>query len=481
MNFVIRASNYLISNLEQIKTAPQVWEPLQAISKRTYPDEEVCQRGAGDGFRIMRAIIREKTQKGYNRAMLTRLPILHQTLLRQIDAQAAALGQPAYLVGGGVRDILLRQPALDLDIVIEGDAIQLAKALTAKYGGALTTHIKFRTATWQPLEGPPLDLITARRETYRTPAALPDVTPSTLVDDLARRDFSINTLALRLADSALIDLHNAQADLKNGVIRVLHSQSFNDDPTRLYRAVRYETRYGFQIAAETLALIPPVLPLVERLTAERLRHELNLVFHETRPVRTLARMAELGLLRAVLDDVLLWDSGLAIRLDSALTALPAPEWGLGLTFNGLPINQVLGYVVWFSALHHSQIALLHERLTFPLTILKNAQAASALLADLPALVGSKPSAWVRRLMDVPLPALYAVHLISGEAAIKRYVTHWRHIQPKTNGETLKALGLPPGPRYAEIIWQLRAAWLDGEVASENQEQTYLNGMIHTKG
>ena len=428
-------------------------------------------------MRFMRAIIREKTQKGYNRAMLTRLPILHQTLLHQIDKQAATLGLAAYLVGGGVRDLILRLPVLDLDIVIEGDAIQLANALSSKYGGALTTHTKFRTATWQPLEGPPLDLITARRETYRAPAALPDVSPSTLADDLARRDFSINTLALRLSDSSLIDLHHAQADLERGLIRVLHPRSFIDDPTRLYRAVRYETRYGFKLTPDTLALIPAALPLVERLTAERLRHELDLAFHETRPVRALSRMAELELLQAILEDVLPWDSDLAKQLDSALAVHPTPEWGLGLTFNGQPLNLVLGYAVWLSPLHVSQIALTHERLTFPLTVLKNAQAVSALLAELPALVGSRPSAWVRHLTDVPLAALYATHLISGEDAIKRYVTDWQHIHPKTDGNALKTLGLPPGPRYAEILWQLRAAWLDGEVASVEQEYALRTKLI----
>ena len=410
---------------------------------------------------------------------LSSLPVLHQTLLRQIDSQAAALGLPAYLVGGGVRDILLGQPALDLDIVVEGNAIQLANALSSKYGGVLTTHTKFRTATWQPPEGPPLDLITARRETYRAPATLPDITPSTLADDLARRDFSINTLALRLADSTLVDLHNARADLQNGAIRVLHPQSFIDDPTRLYRAVRYEIRYGFTIAPDTLALIPPALPLVERLTAERLRHELDLAFYETRPARVLARMSELGLLNAVLPDVLPWDSALANWLDSALAVPPPPEWGLGLTFNGQPLNLVLGYAVWFSGLAQSQITLLHERLTFPLTVLKNAQAVSALLAELPALAGSKPSAWVRHLTDVPLAALYAAHLISGEDAIKRYVTDWQHIHPKTDGEALKALGLPPGPRYAEILWHLRAAWLDGEITTPEQEQTLLNSLLNS--
>lgn len=413
--------------------------------------------------------------------MIEKFPPLHLRLLREIDRQAADLGFPAYLVGGSVRDILLGLPAFDLDVVIEGDAIQLAQALKTLYGGELTLHTKFRTATWQPPEGPPLDLITARRETYREPAALPDVSPSSLADDLARRDFSINTLALRLSDEALIDLHNAQTDLANGLIRVLHPQSFSDDPTRLYRAVRYETRYNFQLAPETLALIPPALPLVERLTAERIRHEFDLVLLETHPAKALARMDKLGLLQAVLPDVLPWDAHIADRLASGLAALSAPGWGLALTFNGQPLNLVLGYALWLGNLHHAQIDLLHERLNFPLAVLKTIQAVSALIADLPSLEDARPSAWVRRLDEVPLPALYAVFLASREPALERYVTTWRHIHPIADGETLKALGLPPGPRYAQILATLRAAWLDGEVQTLEQESELLQKLIQEKG
>ncbi len=410
--------------------------------------------------------------------MLHRLPAQHQTLLRQIDQQADQLGFPAYLVGGGVRDLLLKQPALDLDVVLEGNATQLAQALQTRYGGQLTLHAKFHTATWQPLEGPPLDLITARRETYPAPASLPQVTPSTLANDLARRDFSINTLALRLADEALIDLHNAQADLAKGLIRVLHQQSFLDDPTRLYRAVRYETRYGFHIDPETLALIPAALPLIESLTAERLRHELDLIFNETHPARVLARMDELGLLKAILVDVQAPTSARAANINSALASPPPPEWGLSPTCNGQPLNQVLGYALWLSNLSPSQIALLQTRLNFPLAVFKTAQATASLLTDLPALAESKPSAWARRLDEVPRPAIYAAFLLSRENALQRYVAHWQHIRPQTDGETLKALGLPPGPRYAQIITQLRNAWLDGEIASLTEEKNLLQQLLH---
>ena len=448
------------------------------MPKRTYPDQEVCQRGEGDGVRFMRAIIREKPIKGYNRTMLYKLPAQELAIIQQINEHAASLGMPAYLVGGVVRDLILDNLALDIDIVLEGDAVQLAHSLVAKHGGSLTTHAKFRTATWQPLEGQSIDLITARREAYLSPAALPRVTPSTLEDDLARRDFSINTLAIRLSDGALIDIHKGQADLRNGLVRVLHPHSFQDDPTRLYRAVRYEVRYTFQIAPETLSLIPAALPFVERLTPERIRHELDLSIAEPRPALLLARLEELGLLKAVVD-TLPWDSDLLSQLDSALSTHPDPEWGLGQPVSGIPFRQILSYALWLGHLPLSQISILQERLTFPLAVLKNIQAVSTLMAQLPADKMTKPSGWVQKLTGLPLPALYAAYLISGEEAIKRYVTHWQHIHPKTDGEALKALGLPPGPRYQEILWRLRAAWLDGEITSFHQEEKLFREIVHS--
>lgn len=413
-------------------------------------------------------------------SFLSNLPAPQQRWLSQVQAQAARMGLSAYLVGGIVRDLLLGQPGLDLDIVIEGDALVLAKALQAEHGGLLTTHQKFRTATWQIPDGPTLDLITARREHYPTPACLPEVTPASLQDDLVRRDFSINTLALRLSDGALIDQHHAQRDLQEGVIRILHPASFHDDPTRLYRAVRYETRYGFHIHAETLGLIPGALHLVEALSPERIRHELDLILLEPHAVQTLARLNELGLLKAILD-VLPWDSDLASRLDSALGQPPGPEWGLNLPAAATPLKLVVGYSLWFCSLTHAQIALLQQRLAFPLSVLRSLQAASTLTAELPGLSLRKPSEWAQKLTGSPIPALYAVYCQSAEEALKRYVTHWQHIHPKTTGDTLKTLGLPPGPRYQQILWQLRAARLDGLVTSDEEETLLLKQMLKFTG
>jgi tRNA nucleotidyltransferase (CCA-adding enzyme) len=412
------------------------------------------------------------------------LPPEELAFLHLIADEASARGLPAYIVGGFVRDLLLGHPGLDFDIVVVGDAVALAWALAGKHGGKVTTHPRFGTASWKP-DHSIIDLATARRETYARPGALPDVTPSTIEDDIRRRDFTINTLALRLDREhfgELVDLYNGAADLEQGIVRVLHDASFLDDPTRLFRAVRYEQRYGFVMAPGTLKLIPAARPLVAELSAERVRHELDLIFDEPRAAQMLARLDELDLLKAVAD-VLPWSADL--RVEAALDAVPAPEWGLGLPIAGVPFRRVLGYCLWLLDLAPAEIDVLQARLSFPLAVLTAVRAAVQLRADLPALRGAtlpgsgraKPSKWVERLDGVPLVAIYALSLVSWEDALETYAAHWRYIHPQTDGETLKALGVPPGPAYKKILQLLRAAWLDGEVTSAEQEKHLLEELL----
>lgn len=428
------------------------------------------------------------------------------TLLRLVADEAAARGVAAYLVGGVVRDLLLGRPGLDFDIVVVGDAVALARALAKKYGGKLTAHPRFGTATVETREGmrensqeqrkeyskqsdfyslfsalSSLDFITARRETYSQPAALPDVTPSTLEDDLNRRDFTINTLAVRL-DGAhfgeLYDLHQGADDIARGIIRVLHPASFLDDPTRIFRAVRYEQRYGFAIAPETLALIPAARPHVAALSAERVRHEFDLIFDEPNAVSMLNRLDELGMLKAV-ENALPWGADLRERLAAGLSADPGPQWDATLRYAGIPFRWIVGYTLWLLDLTQSEIDSTQARLVFPLSVLTSLRSAARLRVDLPLFSGAAPSKWVERLRGVPLPAIYAVYLVSGEPALEMYASHWQHIHPKTDGDTLKALGLPPGPAYKKILLRLHAAWLDGEVASAEQEKALLEKLLTT--
>ena len=209
-------------------------------------------------------------------------------LLRLLAAQAETRQMPLYIVGGSVRDLLLGRRLNDFDLIVEGDAIALGRALSSKYGGTVTAHSKFGTAKWflpESLKSDhvTLDLISARSETYKHPAALPSVKRGRIADDLRRRDFTINALAIRLDGSHFGELRDdldGAEDLHRGMIRVLHSRSFIDDPTRMYRAVRYAERYGFKIAEDTVILIPEARPFVEKLSAQRIWHELDLILEE---------------------------------------------------------------------------------------------------------------------------------------------------------------------------------------------------------
>lgn len=448
------------------------------MSKQTYPDQEAVKRcGAGDGLFGMAGIIpllycaaRYNWGMNLSGRLQAFLPASHSRWLA-----VAAGAAPAYLVGGVVRDLLLERASLDLDVVFEGNAVEIARRLAAEHGGALTVHPAFQTAVWQPAPGVSLDLITARRETYPGPASLPVVQPASLADDLARRDFSVNTLAVRLADGELVDRHNGLPDLQSGLIRALHKNSFIDDPTRILRAIRYEQRYGFSIEPATLAWLQAARPGLRLLSPERLRHELDVLLDEPRAPSMLARLYDLGLRNFLLD--VLPEKAPATRLLDLAQASPPPAWGFRPTTGGQPLRRALGYALWLMPLTSAALEAANTRLAFAAPLLKIIRAASGLAADLPALAGKPASAWVARLDGLPLPSIYAVYLASGNDALQTYAAAWRHVQAETTGETLKALGLPPGPAYKRILWQLRAARLDGVVSAAEDERKLLHQIL----
>ncbi len=400
-------------------------------------------------------------------------------LLRLVSDAASLRGTPLYLVGGFVRDLLLGSPATDFDLVVEGDAISLAKALAAQYGGKVTAHLRFGTARWFPPDTGhhALDFISTRSETYKHTAALPTVKPGTLKDDLARRDFTINTLALRLDGDHWGELRDELGgldDLKLGLLRVLHPESFQDDPTRLFRAVRYEQRYGFQIVPETLSLMPQAHPLIDLLSAQRLRHELDLMLEEEQVVGMLRRLADLDLLQPV-HPSLTWNGTTRQRFLNGLRLLPEYP----LKANPLSAGKsFLGWHLWLMEVAPNNLESLERRLHFHANLFTSLLAASALFSDLPSLIELKPSRWVRRLQDLPLTAVYAVSLATPEGKaqqnLHKYLETWRYVKPKTNGHDLMKRGLPPSPRYQQVLQRLRDAWLDEEVKTENEEMRLLD-------
>ncbi len=394
------------------------------------------------------------------------------SVLRRIADEADGRGLPLYLVGGFARDLVLGRPSLDFDLVVEGDALTFARACSKRLGGKLTVHKKFATATLS-LPSLVLDFITARSETYSQPAALPDISPGTLTDDLRRRDFTINTLAICLNRPRFGELRDDLGgldDLQRGLVRVLHPRSFVDDPTRLFRAVRYAVRFGFRIAPETLALVENGRRYIKKLSGERIRHELDLILDEPNAAQMLFMLADLGLLDAIDPPLPELHTKPAEFFDST----PLTEFSLD--FNRRPFR----YILW---LMESPVALLKSlstRVALTADLSRAVLAASTLREDLAGLAGASPSRWTTRLEKVPPLAVYAVSLAADEsarAALTSYLARWRHVQPKTTGETLKARGVPPGPSYKKILNRLRAAWLDGEVKSAAQETALLEVLL----
>jgi len=388
---------------------------------------------------------------------------IQQILLSHISTQAASLDMPHYLVGGVVRDLLLGKPVHDLDVIVEGNAILLGERLIRKYGGRLTRHPQFLTAIWQ-IESDSIDLITARAETYSQPGALPRVQPAAIADDLRRRDFTINALALQLDGgrfSALLDPLHGREDLAQGIIRALHPRSFIDDPTRIFRAVRYERRYGFQLEEQTLALINvESLQTLAELSGERIRHELDLILAEENAALMLARLYELNVLRVLnLPDP---QNIFSHPIEVSLAEFETPQKQL-----------TLRYLLWLANLAGQESSAIAQRLDF------NSERCAALAAlhqiqqELPRLQNSRPSAWTFFLEKFPPLAVCALWLINGQIELKNFLTQWRYIKPVMTGGDLKARGVMPGPRYKQILARVRAAWLDGEINNAEEEWRFV--------
>jgi tRNA nucleotidyltransferase (CCA-adding enzyme) len=243
----------------------------------------------------------------------------------------------------------------------------------------------------------------------------------------------------------------------------------------MLRAVRYEQRYGFQIEPRTQQLIDEARPLVARLSDERVRHELDLILAETQAVSMLARLDDLGLLKAISPE-LPWNAEIRERLDANLPHSFSPVWDLKFS-TANPSQEALAYCLWLLDQPQGAIDSLHTRLRFPVSTLKAIRAAPELCADLQALRGAKASQWVDRLDGIPLLAIYAVYLASGAIELETYVVHWRNIHPFTTGDTLKQRGLPPGQAYQAILHTLRSAWLDGVLLSAADENHFLDELL----
>ncbi len=433
----------------------------------------------------------------------TALPPAKLALLKAVAAQANELHQAVYIVGGVVRDLILERPSQDFDMVVEGDAILLGKALAAQFGGRVVAHSRFGTAKWfisgqqsslaealkmdQPLNPAQLpdslDLISARTEFYEYPTALPTVERSSIKLDLHRRDFTINTMAIRLDGRHYGDLYDywgGLADLRRGIVRVLHSLSFVDDPTRMLRAVRFEQRFNFQIEERTLELLGDANSMVPQVSGERLRHELYLILAEPKALAMFARLAGLGLLSAI-HPGLRWDAEIASRVETCLNSRPTAEWELPELINHTLLVRSLALIAWFAALAPQDAMEAAALLRLSTVMMSAIEAVQRLQPELSRLAVASPSVITARLEAEPRLALYVLYRVSSDAGerhmLERFISMWCKVAPTINGDDLRAMGVTPGPAYREILETLRKGWLDGEITSPEQEGARLRGLL----
>ena len=386
-------------------------------------------------------------------------------LVGQISTRAAGRDERAYLVGGAVRDLLLGSPNLDLDLVIEGDAVQLAQELAEAGQAELLAHHRFSTATLRCGDHT-LDVATARRETYAHPGALPEVTPGTMRDDLARRDFSINAMAVSLSPDdhgELIDLYGGRTDLEQGLIRVLHPGSFRDDATRILRGVRYEQRFGFEFEPQTAGLLRRDLHMLDTISGDRIRHELELILNEREPEKAIKRLADLRMLTRI---------GLAVEREGEIADVfrkarrmaepeQLPDLYLCLLIYSSTTQELDALISRLNMPTRPSRAMCHT------LRLKN----SLGLLDRPS---PRPSEVYDLLKEYDTVAIQANAIASESSAahgsLDLFLTNLRHVRPSLDGEDLKTLGIPPGPEMGRILHALHRARLDGQVVTKADEE-----------
>ena len=418
------------------------------------------------------------------------LPDLLLDLLKRASELAQEMGYPLYVVGGFVRDLLLGEPTLDMDLVVEGDAIKLARRLGKGVGARTRSHKRFGTAK-VILEGreaefgvPSLDFAAARLEFYAHSAALPEVERSSIKADLHRRDFTINTLAIRLDSDhygQLLDFYGGEQDLKDGLIRVLHSLSLIEDPTRIMRAARFEQRLGFTIEERTAELIEDALPMLSRVTGERIRHELYLILGEREPERVLCRLDGLNVLAHLQgqltcgEDIWTWFGQLRDTLATGIWDVeteedgrPTPGLYLALFCYHLPRAEMEAFAGYLK-IFRSDLTLLRQ-----VADLKDAGAK----LDQPGLANRQIYALFRHSSSASRLIFWlCTRSQRVRDRLRLYETQLRHVRPVVDGEYLKSLGLKPSPLYSRLLNAVRDARLDGELDTVEEEKALIAHLL----
>ncbi len=432
--------------------------------------------------------------------MVSVLPAEIMGLLKNIGNLANSVDYRAFVVGGLVRDLELGVKNLDLDIVVEGDAIKLGQELAKELGASLVIHRRFGTCSVITKDRFKIDLATARKEIYEHPAALPKVQFSSLKDDLIRRDFTVNAMAISINKDSfgqLIDFFNGEEDLSAGRIRVMHDGSFIDDPTRIFRAVRFESRFAFRIDAHTEELIKTAIKkeMFDKVAPQRIRDEIELILKEKDPLKSLKRMAQLDELRflhpgmklsaqmvrlyGLIDKICAWYNGSAFRKRSI------EKWLMYLMALTRPLSykETVSFCDKFSLRRGEKIRMVSYK--------KDAGKILEKLASKKSLLPSKIYCLLEPL-SFEVILMIAAEAESGRGPGKKLVTRriedffrkYNGMRISVKGEDLQSLGLKPCPEFKTIMKKVLYEKLDGKLKNKNDEIGYakkIMGRICPKG
>lgn len=415
--------------------------------------------------------LRQPDIKNLKDEMEKQLPGSTYALLTDISKTAERTGSRVYLIGGIVRDLFLERPNDDIDIVVEGQGIDFAGNLQADYGGTVKMHETFGTATWVHPSGLYIDVTSARLEYYDRPASLPDVELSTLSEDLYRRDFTINSMALCLNPEVfgdLVDPFNGQADLRSKTIKVLHNLSFIDDPTRILRAVRFETRFDFLMDKQTESLALNSMARMKDLSAHRIVEEMKRLFKDENPPGTIKRLFKLRF----------WQQ---FGVDDGNAEQSYIHAGQLKTFYEIHKPPAGRKARWFNyfAIPFFTSRKMHLMHQFSLTKRNH-----KFLQDLRSLsdiqgVGQirQPGAFHRLLKhydDEAIIFMIAKENMENEDVITAYLKRRINMPVFLTGEDLIQEGMKPGPHFRGILLDLEVSVLNGEINSRDEAVAWLH-------
>ncbi len=399
-----------------------------------------------------------------------------RALFADLGQTADAMGYALYVVGGWPRDLLLNRSNFDVDVVVEGDGVAFAEVFVSKKGGRVVRHERFQTAMIVLEDGCKVDVVSARRERYDRPGALPTVQPGGIEQDLYRRDFTINSMAIQLNAAGygrLVDLFGGRRDLEQKTVRVLHERSFVEDPTRMMRAVRFEQRFGFRMERTTEQLLRQAVEdrMLERVSSERIREELILLLREEQPFKPLLRLDELGVLRALHPELRMDEKrkGLFTRIGDALF------WFGQRHPDDVVDRWMLFFLGLVDALSDEEKRAFSEKLNMHRKVRELVREIGSFVEVVASLTEARipPSQIYRLLKPMKMESVLLLMARTSDTLVKQrimlYLNRLRNASIDVSGRDLANMGIPEGPVFRTILDAVLEAKIDGRVRSKAEQ------------